>query len=81
MAELRFDGSSGRKPSAEARRYVYGILAAILEHELTDADGWVFGGIELDADRRRLVRAVRLVRDELRRKQLAPNERVESEAK
>lgn len=68
---LRFDGSSGRKPSTEARRYVYGIISAMLDHELTDLDGWIFGGIEHEADRRRLSRAVRLVQLEMRRRQSA----------
>lgn len=67
---LRFNGDSGRRPQAEARRYVYGILATMLEHELTpeERDGWIFGGIEFDADRRRLKRAVRDVVAVLRKK-------------
>lgn len=70
MSELRFTGDSGRRPQAEARRYVYGVLATMLEHELTAEarDGWIFGGIEFDADRRRLRRAVRDVVKTLRRR-------------
>jgi hypothetical protein len=70
---MKFDGSSGFRPSAEARRYVYAVLGAMLEHELSEArnfnhDGWMFGGIEDEADRRRLTKAINLVRDEMRRK-------------
>lgn len=62
---MKFDGSSGRRPSAEARSYVYRVLAASLETDLVDRDGWMFGGIENDADRRRVRRAAEKVIKEL----------------
>jgi hypothetical protein len=65
---MKFDGSSGRKPSAEARRYVYAVLASCLADDMTDRGGWVFGGIDSDFDRRRLIRAGQLVVKELLRK-------------
>jgi len=67
---LRFSGASGRTPQAEARRYVYGVMCAMLEHELTPEarDGWMFGGIEHEPDQRRLQKALRAVIVELRKK-------------
>ena len=65
-----FDGGSGRRPSAEARRYVYGVLAQILDNELgpDEKEGWIFGGVEDELDRRRLTKAVKAVQKEMRRK-------------
>ena len=69
MPALRFAGVF-RRPSAEARSYVYGVLCAMLESELTpdQRDGWMFGGIEMEPDKRRLRTAIGLVMKELRRK-------------
>ncbi len=67
----RFNGQTGRKPQTEARRYVYGVLCAMLDSEFNDPDfheGWMFGGIEHEPDRRRLTKAIKLVRAELARK-------------
>lgn len=63
----RFDGSSGRKPSAEARRYVYGVLATVIE---LDSRWFVEPSDEsLDEfDRRRVRVAMKLVRAEMQRK-------------
>ena len=63
-----FDGSSGRRPSAEARRYVYRVLASSLDMDLKDPDGWVRGGIEKLADVRLAIEAARKIEAELRRK-------------
>ena len=65
---MRFDGSSGRRPDAEARKYVYAVLASSLVSDLIDPDGWVFGGIEDEEDKRRLRRVAKAVVEELRRK-------------
>lgn len=70
MTELRFSGSTGRQPQAEARRYVYNVMCAMLANEFSpdQRDGWMFGGIEYEADLRRLKKALRAVMAELRRK-------------
>lgn len=67
-AEPKFTGANGRKPSTGARRYVYAILVPMLEHELSDMDGWMFGGIENEFDCRRLTKAIKAVAKEMRRK-------------
>jgi hypothetical protein len=69
---MKFNGSSGRKPQTEARRYVYAILVAVLEHEHHDPDGWMFGGVEDSFDQRRLHKAINAVKAEMRRKADAP---------
>lgn len=65
---MKFDGASGMRPSAEARRYVYVVLSSALETDLGDPQGWIFGGIDNEFDRRRAFAAARLVIRELRRK-------------
>ena len=67
-AVLKFSGESGRAPQAEARRYVYAVLVSVLENEFNDDEGWMFGGIETEPDRRRLTKAVHAVQKELGRK-------------
>jgi hypothetical protein len=66
---LKFPGIS-RRPSAEARSYVYAIVHAMLDNELghDQKDGWMFGGIELEADKVRLRAAIKLVMKEMRRR-------------
>lgn len=66
--DLKFDGSSGRKPSAEARRYIYRVLATALETDMRDHEGWMRDGITNDFDLRRLRKAAKLVVAELIRK-------------
>lgn len=65
---MKFDGSSGRRPSAEARRYVYVSIAATLEAD----PNWVLNHLqdeELDEfDIRRIEKEVRKVARELRAK-------------
>lgn len=68
MSNLRFNGSSGSKPQTEARRYVYRIISTMLTSELGDREGWMFGGIDNEFDRRRLRKAIVAVRDEMKRK-------------
>jgi len=69
VSALRFKGdATGQKPSTQARVYVYNVLVAMIDSELTESEGWMFGGIEADADRRRLKRALHKVRAELLRK-------------
>lgn len=63
---MRFNGSSGKRPSAEARRYIYSRLASILRTSLNDDTSWINEFDEFD--RRRLRRAAKLVAEELRRK-------------
>lgn len=66
--EQRFDGSTGLQPQAEARRYVYGVLWAMLDNEHPGDGGWIYGGIENKLDVRRLKKAVAAVQKELLRK-------------
>lgn len=63
-----FTGKDGRKPSTEARRYVYRMLLNMLSHDNEDPHGWLWGGIEDDFDRRRLKIAIGKVKAELTRK-------------
>ncbi len=68
----KFTGANGRKPSTEARRYVYAILAQTLEADLSNGSEWLSdarGDNGLDEfDRRRVVAAVKKVIVEMRRK-------------
>jgi hypothetical protein len=66
--EQRFTGSTGLQPQAEARRYVYGVLWAMLDNEHPGDGGWIYGGIENEFDVRRLKKAVAAVQKELLRK-------------
>jgi len=70
--KLKFDGSSGRKPQTEARRYVYDVIVQMLDAQLTHeperTEGWVFGGITNEFDRRRVTKAIKAVQVEMRRK-------------
>ena len=68
MSGPPFDGRSGRLPSAEARRYVYAVLAASLADDITNREGWVLGGVEREVDQRRARKATQLVIAELMRK-------------
>lgn len=68
MTELQFNGRDGLRPQAQARRYVYRVLFAMLDHELTERDGWMFGGIEQEPDQRRLTKAIEAVKKEIKRK-------------
>lgn len=68
MSAIMFDGKSGRRPSAEARRYVYRVLAAALDEDLNDRQGWVFGGMDHDVDRRRAWKEAKKIIAELLRK-------------
>lgn len=67
---MKFTNSNGRKPQTEVRKYVYNVLSQMLERELSpdENEGWMFGGIEDDFDRRRLKKAIKAVISELRRK-------------
>ncbi len=65
---MRFDGSSGRKPSAEARRYVYAVLATIIDNDMDGDQQWFLGGLEDDCDRRRVRKAAKAVEAEMIRK-------------
>ena len=64
----QFIGTSGMRPQTEARRYVYGIIDAILSHKKPRDGGWIYGGYENEFDVRRLKKAVSAVRKEMRRK-------------
>jgi hypothetical protein len=66
--DQRFTGSSGMRPQAEARRYVYRMLETMLAHENPGDGGWIYGGFENELDVRRLKKAVAAVRREMRRK-------------
>ena len=73
IADLKFTSTNGNgRPSAQARRYVYGVLVAMLHSQLhhhpENVEGWMFGGIENDADRRRVKRAIERLQKEFSRK-------------
>lgn len=66
-----FDGSSGRKPQTEARRWVYGVIATLLQNNQERGEhGWFALGDDGDEfDRRRLNKALDAVCKEMERKQ------------
>ena len=67
----KFTGADGRKPSTEARRYVYRRLAKLLEDELNENEGigWLWEGDDIDEfDRRRIRGALMKVVAELHKK-------------
>ena len=64
-----FDGRTGAKPQTEARRYIYGCIAAALDNRMELTEGWFSLGPDGDEfDRRRLKKAVLTVTAEMRRK-------------
>jgi hypothetical protein len=64
-----FNGDSGRKPQAEARRFVYGCLYRLLDNEDERTTGWFRMPDDADEfDRRRLYKALDAVRNEMSRK-------------
>jgi len=65
---MKFDGKSGRRPSAEARRYVYNVIATSIESDLRDDGGWLMGGLDEEVDRRRVTKAAKAVIKEMLRK-------------
>jgi len=72
---LKFSGASGRKPQTPARRYVYRVLARMLDPQLWDDSSmgrWMLDGLDEEPDRRRVIKAMRAVRAELERKGNAP---------
>lgn len=68
MSDLMFNGENGRKPTTEARRYIYRVLATALETDMTDHEGWILGGVDREPDRRRLHIVAKKVVKELLRK-------------
>lgn len=65
----KFKGADGRKPSTEARRYVYRRISKLLEDELQEGIGWLWEGDDIDEfDRRRIHAAVYKVAAEMRKK-------------
>lgn len=69
---MRFDGSSGRRPSSEARRHVLGVMANAILTDLIDGE---FGlaralcvGLEDEADRRRVLKEARKLARALEKK-------------
>lgn len=69
---MKFTSERGHTPQAEARRHVYRILVPMLQHELTDPDGWMFGGIAEEPDKRRLTKAIKAVAVEMARRAVRP---------
>lgn len=64
VSDLKFTSANGAgRPSTQARRYVYQILVAMLDAQLNhhpeNIEGWMFGGIEHEADRRRVSKEIR----------------------
>lgn len=68
---MRFDGSAGMRPSAQARRHVYTRLAEMLGTDLAE-EAWMFDGITDEPDQRRLLKAIRAVAAEMARKGAMP---------
>jgi hypothetical protein len=67
--QMKFTSANGRgMPRKQARRYVYNVLTMMLDYELTDREGWMFGGIDNECDRRRLKTAIRAVIREMTKK-------------
>lgn len=65
----RFEGSAEKgKPSTQARRYVYGVMANVLEHDLNNDSEWLYAEMD-EFDVRRVRIAVKKVIVEMRRKQ------------
>lgn len=72
---MRFDGKSGMKPIAEARRHVLRTLANFLEDDLT-SDAWVLGPLDDEFDRRRARNEAQKIVKALRRQaEKKPRER------
>jgi len=64
---MEFSGENGTKPSTQARKYVYQILAKALIADLDNDSRWLYEGLD-EADQRRVRTAVRKVIVEMRRK-------------
>lgn len=69
MSHLKFTNVGKRKPSTMARAYVYAITAAMLEAQYSTepeaTEGWMFGGIEHEPDRRRLLKEIKRLEKEM----------------
>ncbi len=74
---MKFTGASGAKPQTEARRWVYGVLAAVLANDgENEQGGWLDPGDVADEfDRRRIQKAVAAVKKEMVRKSRATTAR------
>lgn len=71
MSALRFNGESGKKPSAQARRYIYERLAVMLMDDMRDrprSDSFVLREINNEFDERRVRNEAKKVVAELERK-------------
>ncbi len=64
----KFNGNSGRKPQTEARKWVYGVLAIILDSEDEQTGRFDPGDDADEFDRRRIRKAVEAVKKEMTRK-------------
>lgn len=73
MSELRFNGGNGRKPSAQARRYVYQRLAIMLKEDMYQhpppaGGSFVLRHLDNEFDVRRVRKEAAKVISELSRK-------------
>ena len=73
MSTQRFDGKHGRKPSAQARRYIYERLAVLLktdmcQHPAPDGGSFVLQHIDNEFDERRIRKEAAKIVSELHRK-------------
>lgn len=73
MSNLRFSGANGRKPSAQARRYIYERLAVMLkedmyQHPSPEGGSFVLRHINNEFDVRRIRNEAQKVISELHRK-------------
>jgi hypothetical protein len=64
---MKFTKSNGTKPSTQARRYVYSILAAQLEFDIANGSEWMWREFD-EADSRRIINATKKIIAEMRRK-------------
>lgn len=73
MTELRFNGTHDRRPSAQARRYIYERLAVMLkgdmyQHPPPEGGSYVLRHIDNAFDERRIRNEAKKVISELHRK-------------
>ncbi len=70
MSNLKFNGAHGTKPSTQARSYVRGVLATMLDAAIRSEDEhtryWFLGGITEEPDQRRVLGAMRRLQEQLR---------------
>jgi hypothetical protein len=64
---MEFTKSNGTKPSTQARRYVYRIVAELLDGDIANGSEWMWREFD-EADSRRIMNATKKIIAEMRRK-------------